>query len=779
MVDSTDQTKLLISTDEGANFTNIDLSDNTNSYKIQAGWLDGNDLWLVMCDNDGTADDFEVCFIELDDSNDCNPVAVSAGADNNTVYAYDIFKIGSNHYVINTEERAASGVPIIVVWDVDAAFVEKDTWTGVDCQTAGNTFNISPGVVVSQKAYFAIDFPECADIIMFWYDDAITTIVEGDDQNGYSAPSRTQQAMAYDGSNIFHFVVNKDADGLDYRAEYSITGDLISVQERYDIAFQLDRNNSATVPNELEKAFGTANEFVYEIKARRGGIIVLQDLSDALSGNIIAITDHYLFAINGASWDVFEYQESSSIIERIRIRDGILPRKKLCNIMIHPDNQGVYIRGDSLKIWDDNGELCYEGKIVDKNQDKKGLYHLDLEAYANEVFKATYDKTYSNDKTSEKLQDIVDNACNFCYRSSSITATTIQYDYVYMRALIYMFNLTRFLERQVPYIEPDGKVIVNDYDSLTATGKSWNLNTTTNKHTLVDIPDIEEGQQGYFVGDTGITRAVVRYINNTTTTKPAAATRDPIETLQGVIPLKEFRDPKLEASTEADQLATNLYNIFSATTEFIALRVQGEGWLQPGETVQIQNTGIITITQDNFLILSVIYDPKNDVYERIIFSDNIIFTSEFSSYMDTSPQQIHTASLQTSENQNNIATLVANGALKYVDRGDPAAYDYTQATLTQDNAYHDLDLTALTSATAVVVHVAGWVRDNNAAALMYLRENGNAQSPNSLICIIPSANGYNTFDGLVSMDSGQVIEYRFSEAFTNINLVIRGWFEPA
>ncbi|KKN42529.1 hypothetical protein LCGC14_0712150, partial [marine sediment metagenome] len=106
MVDGSDQTVLLQSTIarllvDGSDWSIIDLRDNTNSYKIQAGWLDGNDLWLVSCDNDGTADDFEVFFVELDDSNDCNPIAVSAGADVNTVYAFDIFKIGADHFVIN------------------------------------------------------------------------------------------------------------------------------------------------------------------------------------------------------------------------------------------------------------------------------------------------------------------------------------------------------------------------------------------------------------------------------------------------------------------------------------------------------------------------------------------------------------------------------------------------------------------------------------------------------------------------------------------------------
>jgi hypothetical protein len=661
MVDSTNQAVLLGSTEarlivDGSDWDTIDLSDNTNSYKIQAGWLDGNDLWLVMCDNDGTADDFEVCFIELDDSNDCNPVAVSAGADNNTVYAYDIFKIGSNHYVINTEERAASGVPIIVVWDVDAAFVEKDTWTGADCQTAGNTFNISPGVVISQKAYFNIDFPECADIIMFWYDDAITTIVEGDDQNGYSAPSRSQQSMAYDGSNIFHFVVNKDGDGLDYRAEYSVSGDLITVKERFDIAFQLDRNNSATVPNELEKAFATDSvETVYEIKARRGGINILQDISSITDAVIIALTDNYLMNNDG---DLFKFTDVESEVSEIYQSNGIIGIPNKVVMKIHPDYENRWSEGDSYKVYDSNDVLEFWGIIDNKSINATGEYVLQVDSFTNEVYRATYEKSYSADDLDTKQKDIIDNGLTSCYRSSSIVGTATTFDYDYNRAVAYMFNLGRFLERQVPYIEPDGKIWTKAYDGLTATGESWDLNDGDENKLLVDIPYVKETIPGYHKVKLNITRTVVRYKNNTTATRPT--TYATAEQTKGVIPLEEFRDSKIEASTEANQLGDNLYNIFSAETEFVGLRISGKGYLQPGKTITIVNTGQITISSQAFCILQYKKDVKNDIYIYMVLSDNIIFPEEIATYNNTIDTQVSQTVIQALENQNDIATNVTD-----------------------------------------------------------------------------------------------------------------------
>ena len=123
-VDNGDQTKLKKTTDDGENVSNIDLTSAT-SQKIQAGWLDTNDLWLVCCDNDGTADDFTVVVIELDNSDTVVDKGDSSGADANSVYAWDIFLIGTDHLVLNSETRG--GPPKMVVWDVDAhPFTEKD-----------------------------------------------------------------------------------------------------------------------------------------------------------------------------------------------------------------------------------------------------------------------------------------------------------------------------------------------------------------------------------------------------------------------------------------------------------------------------------------------------------------------------------------------------------------------------------------------------------------------------------------------------------------------------
>jgi hypothetical protein len=340
--------------------------------------------------------------------------------------------------------------------------------------------------------------------------------------------------------------------------------------------------------------------------------------------------------------DVAPYMEDT------RITDGMLPHKKFYTFTTHPDYQAYFNENDFVDITDDSGNILFLGLILSKEEDQIGsIYHFKCDGLSNEVFDRTYDKSYSADDTDTKLKDLIDNGLQHVYRSSSIVGTTTTYDYEYNRKCAYLFYLSRFLERQVCYIEPEGKAVTTAYNGLTATGKSWTLYDGNQNAYLID----KFFKYGYSKGNTGITSASVRYINDTQVTRPAS----PSETFRQKR-LNEFRDPKIQASTEANQLGDNLYNIFSADTIFLNMRVEGEGWLQPGETIEIESAHQITITKDDFLIVSVVYDPKNDVYISMILTDNIITRSEFTTALDTSPQQIHTAILQASENQ---ATFVA------------------------------------------------------------------------------------------------------------------------
>jgi len=182
--------------------------------------------------------------------------------------------------------------------------------------------------------------------------------------------------------------------------------------------------------------------------------------------------------------------EVQDYMENTRIHDGIIPYKKIFTFDCHPKYEAYFNEGDFIDVWDVNDVFCFAGYIKTKSRDKNGIYKITCHGMANEIFERTYDKSFSSNKTSEKLQDIIDNKLEFCYRSSSIIPTTMDWSYEYDRACIYMFNLARYMERQVVYIEPDGKVCSRDYDDLVKQSEYY-LGTYNFRGEVASGTDIE------------------------------------------------------------------------------------------------------------------------------------------------------------------------------------------------------------------------------------------------------------------------------------------------
>lgn len=375
--------------------------------------------------------------------------------------------------------------------------------------------------------------------------------------------------------------------------------------------------------------------------------------------------------------------EATSKMNNCRIHDGILPYKKKFTFTAHPTHYTYFNIGNYIDVFDDTPTLRFSGWIKSKPQKVNAKF--ECPGLANEVFERTYDKSYTTDNTKEKLQDITTNALSFC-SEGTYDATATDWSYEYNRACVYMFWLARWMEKQVPYIKPDGEIMVIDSGDLTASGESWTLGDGNQNVMLIDIPVLNERIPGYYKGNTGITSVSVRYINNTVVVRPAT----PSEVAK-TKKLKEFRDPKIQELATAQQIGDNLYAIFALDTEFIGLRGEGLGWLQPGETVEIENTKQITIAKAHRLLQRVVYDPKNDIHHLMIFSNNIITPREFKTEFDTSGQQIHTAVLQSSENQATLSTLSTENYLEY-DDDDAAGWDIEEGNLTIDSDWHECDL---------------------------------------------------------------------------------------
>jgi len=116
---------------------------------------------------------------------------------------------------------------------------------------------------------------------------------------------------------------------------------------------------------------------------------------------------------------------------------------------------------------------------------------------------------------------------------------------------------------------------------------------------------------------------------------------------------------------------------------------------------------------------------------------------------------------------------------EFVNRGDPGAADYTHATLTLDNAWHDLDLSSIVPADATAVLLAVVVKDNAVGSRIKFRTNGNSNIYNVSQCYTTVVDAYTAVDCAVACDSNRIIEYDATTDCDYISIVVKGWFVPA
>lgn len=121
----------------------------------------------------------------------------------------------------------------------------------------------------------------------------------------------------------------------------------------------------------------------------------------------------------------------------------------------------------------------------------------------------------------------------------------------------------------------------------------------------------------------------------------------------------------------------------------------------------------------------------------------------------------------------------SSGIDHYVDRGDPATYDFTEATLTTDGTWNDLNLSAIVPAGAVAVHFYLQIKDDAVSSYLLFRKNGNAEDVNIAGFRTQVADVWFEGNFVVACDSNRVIEHKGANlAFTNINLAVKGWWIP-
>jgi len=115
---------------------------------------------------------------------------------------------------------------------------------------------------------------------------------------------------------------------------------------------------------------------------------------------------------------------------------------------------------------------------------------------------------------------------------------------------------------------------------------------------------------------------------------------------------------------------------------------------------------------------------------------------------------------------------------RYVDRGDPASYDWQVGDFTTDNSWHDIDCSSIVSSDATAIIFRLLVKNNTAGEAFLLRNNGMTNTRVAHGCRTHVADIYAENLVVVSCDENQVVEYYGTNngTWSTINVVIAGWF---
>ena len=116
--------------------------------------------------------------------------------------------------------------------------------------------------------------------------------------------------------------------------------------------------------------------------------------------------------------------------------------------------------------------------------------------------------------------------------------------------------------------------------------------------------------------------------------------------------------------------------------------------------------------------------------------------------------------------------------VKYVDRGDPAAWDFIKTDLTLNGTWQELDLSAIVpvGVTEVFMHVG--IDNASANKTFELRKNGRANAISVVLMRTQVADLTIFNDFLISCDADRKIEYKAVDVvWTSIYIVVTGWIK--
>ena len=113
----------------------------------------------------------------------------------------------------------------------------------------------------------------------------------------------------------------------------------------------------------------------------------------------------------------------------------------------------------------------------------------------------------------------------------------------------------------------------------------------------------------------------------------------------------------------------------------------------------------------------------------------------------------------------------------YVDRGDPAAFDFDVNDFTADATWRELDISAIIPVSAKAVLIEFDIETVNREKHIRVRKYGNANVINHQDIETFIAGAHQSGSGIVAVDHNRIIEYNIDAAtWTQLDIIIRGWW---
>ena len=113
----------------------------------------------------------------------------------------------------------------------------------------------------------------------------------------------------------------------------------------------------------------------------------------------------------------------------------------------------------------------------------------------------------------------------------------------------------------------------------------------------------------------------------------------------------------------------------------------------------------------------------------------------------------------------------------YVDRGDPAAFDFTAVDFTDDGTWRELDISAIIPVSAKAILLQFDIETVNQAKHIRIRKYSNANVINHQDIETFNGGVHQSGSVIVAVDHNRIIEYNIDTAtWTELDVVIRAWW---